>query len=324
MKTYLHHIVIRYLDGEATVSERAMLLREMRRSPGFVREFADIRRIYEVAGRTLSGDVDIDTAFERMKARIVRRNRRIRLMRRIAAVAAATTFFALNLHHQPTDLAREKTMQQCIAEAGASKKQLQLSDGTAVWLNAYSSLVYPDSFAADSRVVELRGEGYFEVAEDKSTPFVVKAGDMSVSVHGTRFNVRSKETGKSEVALLSGAVEVSGDAIPEPVNLKPNEVLSCKPGETAPSVAKADASYYADWTKDSVHFDNTRLADIIVSMEARYQVRIDCPSALADTTRLTFTICNEDIKDIMGMLRLIAPLDLELADHKMTIKERQV
>lgn len=329
MKTYLHHIVIRYLDGEATISEKATLLREMRQSPEFVKEFADIRHIYEIAGKTLSGDADVDAAFEKMKARIVRRNRRIRLVRwSVSAVAvlivSAIAFFALNVEHQPENLVRERIMQQCIANAGTSKKQLHLSDGTTVWLNARSSLAYPDSFAAGSRVVELQGEGYFEVAENQKSPFIVKAGDMEVAVRGTRFNVRSRETGKSEVALLSGAVEVSGNAVPDPVHLEPNEVLSCNPGGEAPTVVKTDASYYADWTKDCVRFDNTRLADIIVSMEARYMVCIDCPEALADTTRLTFTIRNDDIKDVMGMLRLIAPLDLELADHKMTIKERQV
>ena len=67
--------------------------------------------------------------------------------------------------------------------------KLVLADGTRVWLNAASELMYPDHFSADQRKVVLKGEAYFEVTKDVKRPFSVVLGDMEVKVLGTSFNV---------------------------------------------------------------------------------------------------------------------------------------
>lgn len=89
--------------------------------------------------------------------------------------------------------------------------QLQLSDGTKVWLNASSSLKYPVSFPGAERVVELSGEGYFEVAKDAGKPFRVKlAKDEEVRVLGTHFNVSNySDDAQRKITLLEGSVEVA-------------------------------------------------------------------------------------------------------------------
>ncbi|MGJ1432717.1 FecR family protein [Sphingobacterium spiritivorum] len=88
--------------------------------------------------------------------------------------------------------------------------QIQLPDGTRVWLNALSSLKFPTSFTAGSRKVQLKGEAYFEVAKDKSKPFIVDVNDMQVTVLGTHFNINSY-TPQSAIytTVLEGSVAVS-------------------------------------------------------------------------------------------------------------------
>jgi len=88
--------------------------------------------------------------------------------------------------------------------------QLTLADGTRVWLNAASSIRYPDSFTGDNRKVTLDGEAYFEVAKDKEHPFVVKTATQDVTVLGTHFNVNSyHDEGFVKTTLLEGSVRVS-------------------------------------------------------------------------------------------------------------------
>ena len=89
--------------------------------------------------------------------------------------------------------------------------KVQLPDGSQVWLNAASSLKYPTSFSGTERNVELNGEGYFEIAKDKTKPFKVKLGDGSeVKVLGTYFNIMAYENEKSrDVTLLEGSVEIT-------------------------------------------------------------------------------------------------------------------
>jgi len=91
--------------------------------------------------------------------------------------------------------------------------KVQLPDGSQVWVNAASSLKYPTAFATSERIVELKGEGYFEIAKDKTKPFKVKLADGSeVKVLGTHFNIMAYENEKSkDVTLLEGSVEITKD-----------------------------------------------------------------------------------------------------------------
>jgi transmembrane sensor len=70
---------------------------------------------------------------------------------------------------------------------------ITLSDGTRVWLNAASSLKFPTAFTGAKREIELAGEAYLDVAEDKDHPFEVKIGNVNVAVHGTEFNIMGYE-----------------------------------------------------------------------------------------------------------------------------------
>lgn len=91
--------------------------------------------------------------------------------------------------------------------------QLELPDGSKVWLNAASSLKFPTVFTGDDRKVELTGEGYFEVAHDASRPFHVKVNDMDVAVLGTHFNVNSyADESAMKTTLLEGRVLVKNSA----------------------------------------------------------------------------------------------------------------
>lgn len=88
--------------------------------------------------------------------------------------------------------------------------QLELSDGTQVWLNAETKLVYPVRFVGGERKVILEGEAYFEVSEDKKHPFIISVGDLEVKVLGTSFNVHGYADEENIVTtLLTGSVQIN-------------------------------------------------------------------------------------------------------------------
>ena len=90
--------------------------------------------------------------------------------------------------------------------------QVTLPDGTRVWLNASSMLKYPSRFTGNDRIVELSGEGYFEVARNINKPFRVIAADVNVEVVGTHFNINAYSDEPSlTTTLLEGSVKVSKD-----------------------------------------------------------------------------------------------------------------
>lgn len=100
--------------------------------------------------------------------------------------------------------------------------QINLSDGTKVWLNSASSLHYPTQFKGSERKVELTGEGYFEVAHQKSTPFKVASAGQTVEVLGTHFNIMSyRDEQTVKTTLLQGLVRISLGK--ESILLKPGQ-----------------------------------------------------------------------------------------------------
>jgi ferric-dicitrate binding protein FerR (iron transport regulator) len=103
------------------------------------------------------------------------------------------------------------------------KSKMTFPDGTVVWLNAGSSLKYSNKYNTDDRVVELEGEGYFEVAKKKKISFVVHTRGYDVVVKGTKFNVTAyPEDSNITTTLMEGAVEL----------LKEKQHIAMKPGES--------------------------------------------------------------------------------------------
>ncbi len=93
---------------------------------------------------------------------------------------------------------------------GSTVINMQLADGTHVWLNAGSSITYPVAFTGNQRYVELKGEGYFEVAKDPAKKFIVTANGTATEVLGTRFNVNAyDDEPETKITLLEGSVKVS-------------------------------------------------------------------------------------------------------------------
>lgn len=102
-----------------------------------------------------------------------------------------------------------KTEFNTIETPPGGQYQIDLPDGTKVWLNAASSLKFPTHFAGTQRRVELTGEGYFEVSKDKKKPFTVVTAQQQVQVLGTHFNINAyKDENATRTTLLEGSVKV--------------------------------------------------------------------------------------------------------------------
>ena len=136
-------------------------------------------------------------------------------------------------------------------------RQLQLPDGTKVWLNAGSSLRYPVPFAEYQREVELKGEAYFEVANNPNAPFTVVAGGWSNIVLGTSFNVRSYEReGMIRTTIGTGSVAIS-DGTHNPLKLRPGQEMRIDVGKDSIAVlSNVDLESRFAWKEGLFNFRN--------------------------------------------------------------------
>lgn len=155
-----------------------------------------------------------------------------------------------------------------------SKTQLNLEDGTKVWLNSGSTLAYSTNFGKGKRLVHLSGEAYFEVAKKKKSPFIVKTKALSIQVFGTHFNVSAyKEDPICCVALLEGSVKVAVKKVGH-IFLKPEESAIYNTQTNRLLLVKTKSDSAIDWIKGQLVFDGDSFEQIIKTLERTYNVKI--------------------------------------------------
>ena len=155
--------------------------------------------------------------------------------------------------------------------------QLILPDGTKIWLNAASSLIFPSKFIGKQRIVTLNGEAYFEVAKDKVHPFIVQSKNQQVQVLGTHFNINSYEDeGAIKTTLMEGSVRVINK------ELKNNsEQRILKPGQQSSftnnslTVAEVNIDEALAWKNNEFMFKDESIASIMRKISRWYDVDVE-------------------------------------------------
>ena len=152
--------------------------------------------------------------------------------------------------------------------------QVELSDGTMVWLNSDTELKIPTVFAGDERRVYLSGEAYFVVTKDERKPFIVETDLGNVKVYGTEFNVkRYRDDGQLKATLVEGVIGFSSDRIAE-LKLKPGYRLSLAEGSETPEIREVKVYNEIAWRDKRFSFENETLEEIARELERWYNVKI--------------------------------------------------
>ena len=149
--------------------------------------------------------------------------------------------------------------------------QLNLPDGSKVWLNAATSLKYPTAFTGSERTVELNGEAYFQVAPDKLHPFIVSTPNLKISVLGTQFDVAAYADEDSHRAtLVEGAISVSNGA--ESRMLRPGEQAIVKDKDLVTGLA--DVEKAIAWRTGFFAFSNTDIRTLMREISRWYDIDV--------------------------------------------------
>lgn len=162
------------------------------------------------------------------------------------------------------------TKNNTLSTARGETYEIRLPDGSMVWINAATTLTYPASFtSSDTRTVELNGEAYFEVAKNKSQPFIVKTAKQELEVLGTHFNINSyADEGQTLTTLLEGSVKI-------------NEQTLLKPGEQAQLLANgiikvksANIEEAIGWKNGFFLFDKDDLPAVMRQISRWYNIDV--------------------------------------------------
>ena len=173
----------------------------------------------------------------------------------------------------------EKELNHIIVPKGR-RMNITFEDGTKIYVNAGSHVIYPAVFDKKKREIAVEGEVYLDVARDPKRPFIVKTGKFDVKVLGTVFNVTAyKEDKSASVVLVKGCVEVETNT-KEKVMMSPDQRVSITDGKT--STEKVNVFKYICWKDNLMYLKNDRTGDVLNRVARYYGVNIRYDEQVAD------------------------------------------
>lgn len=197
--------------------------------------------------------------------------------------------------------------------------QLVLADGSKVWLNAASSIKFPNAFPGKDRKVEITGEAYFEVAHNAAKPFYVAAGGMEVQVLGTHFNVNAyTDEPVVKTTLLEGSVRVTKGS--ESKTIIPGEQARIEnSGDATIHISKVDVNEVVAWKNGLFHFNNSSLKEVMRQLSRWYDIDVEYAGGLEPRRFGGEMSRNADLNQVLKILEE-SKVHFEIVGKKLLVK----
>lgn len=219
---------------------------------------------------------------------------------------------------------KKNEMNQLIVPYGKTSEIL-LSDGTKIYLNAGSRLIYPDVFEGKQREVFLVGEAYFEVHKDPKHPFIVQTTDINVEDLGTQFNISAYPSDNVyETTLAEGKVRIRENGaglFDKPIDLVPNQMAAFNRDNKETKVQHVDVENYILWKDGMLKFDSSDFNRITRKLERFYNIRINFQDPMVGmlkiSGKLMLTEKKNEVMDILSQTASVKIVQIEKDNYEI-------
>ncbi len=314
----------RILSGEATPLEAAEHEKWLAGDPVNQNEWEEIVKTWDTASNSIRyKNVDADNAWNNVKKKINQQKdhkTEITLPKKMASLAAVALVLIISITIIWWLQPGKKITYQDITVQSIEGKEVILPDGSIVNLNSNTIITYTSPFKPDIREVSVDGEAFFQVFENKGTPFVIQTDDLKIKVLGTSFNVKSyNNQTESTVDVKTGIVEVSSKLLN--VNSIIIEsglrvVYDRKKGTL--EKASADRNFLA-WKTKQIDFENSTLSSVFKTLENVYQVKIQVSDATILDEKMGGTFSHNSIEYITDVICTTFNLEYNTVDGNIII-----
>jgi ferric-dicitrate binding protein FerR (iron transport regulator) len=307
------HLILKYLQGTLSPEEKEKFQSWLNETDDHRKMVSDFRTIWQVSAASET-KIDMNEAleFERLQTSLAanedanapRQSKTKSYFLRIAAAIAVVFFSSFILY---TLVFRNSSVTH---ETFSDIKEIDLPDGSKVWLNAKSSLKYTSDFS-NERKISLEGEGFFEVQPDPEKPFVLHTGKAEISVLGTSFNVKAfQDDSLTEVFVVTGKVNFLSTELNKSIVLTPglNGFLN-KIDRTISLDAEPPLNITA-WKDKTLVFRKAPLREVIKDLRNHFKVDIAVKNESLLDCRFTGTFNDARVEDIIAALS--AALNLQV------------
>jgi hypothetical protein len=206
-----------------------------------------------------------------------------------------------------------------LSTAKGETYQVQLPDGSAVWLNAASSITYTTNLLTDGkRMVKLQGEAYFQIAKDKKHPFIVKSKNQQIEVLGTSFNVNAyADEPIVETTLLEGSVRILSTKI-KAINLQPGE-QALHDGHGI-KVGKANLESTMDWKNGEIVLNDVDLKTALRKIARWYNIEVVYDPTIPDHIKSGGWISRETkLSEVLALIEKSGQVKFKLDERRLRV-----
>lgn len=314
-------LLVKHLLDIDTPSEKAAVTEWLKEKEEHQRYFEHFRLIWEESRKLAAvSTVNENDAWSRFQQRVGTNENTTRIVKldtgiswrpilRIAAVlivllGAAGAWFISQRASQPL-----------IVSSGEQIKQDVLPDGSQITLNKQSTITYAGN--RKGRNVKLEGEAFFNVAQDPGKPFVIKVNEVTVTVLGTSFNVKSTN-GKTEVIVETGAVEVTKNH--NSIQLNPHEKAVITAAEAAPTKQSNTDELYSYYRTKTFVCNNTPLWKLVEILNEAYGVNIVIANPGKRNLQINSTFTNSSLDSTLQVIGLTYEIAVEKQGSQIILK----
>jgi ferric-dicitrate binding protein FerR (iron transport regulator) len=307
-------LILKHLNGTITDVERQMLDEWINESEQNKKLLDDLTLMWKLSKDKITiPDFQTEQEWAKLESSISRdiQGAKVRKLPRLGAlkIAAAITLIALCSSVLYLLFFKHNII---LKESGNSIVHVALPDGSSVWLNAYSSLSYSENFNEKDRIVNLDGEGFFEVKRDAEKAFVVQTSQAQVKVLGTSFNVSSYQSKNLiEVFVATGVVSfflhednTSG------LTLKPGETGILKKNNNVITRSPEDNLNALAWKEQKLNFRKTPVGTVLKNLETYFKINVRIKNQDIAKCRFTGSFDKPELDEIIEALSV--SLDLTI------------
>lgn len=294
----IDQLLVKFLAKETTPAEEKEMLSWVESSEENLRYFHQFSLVWHESAAPKKTGPDENEAWQKFtqaansstpKTPVVR----LRWLRMVAAA------FILAIGASVVYLVNKPAEQQVLLQAMNEVKKDTLSDNSIITLNKGAALSYPTAFKGTQRKVELKGEAFFEIAPDKTKPFIIDVDDVQVKVVGTSFNIKSNDS-LTEIIVSSGIVQVTHNT--ETIELKKGEQAVITASDNRIQKSTSTDKLFNYYISHSFVCDNTPLWKLVDKLNEAYGVNITIARKELRAMPLTVTFDDESLNTILDIL----------------------
>lgn len=227
-----------------------------------------------------------------------------------------------NIHSEQAKAETDKLQLNQLTVPYGKTISLTLSDGTRMWVNSGSRVIYPSVFGKDKREIFVSGEIYLDVVKNPDLPFIVKTNHINVNVLGTKFNVSAYDNESTQsVVLVSGAVGVKSNELKGNYNILPNQKFSYQASSKEVNIQKVDVNNYISWIQGYLLLNSENLDSVLQKLERHYNISFSYDSNKLKDIRVSGKLdLHGGIEGVLKYISITVPINYNINGKTVKIE----